>query len=686
MAGYQKPGILITEVETPNTTIVVDRPTVVSIVGAARGNEVRSEIIRLLDNDEVTLTGVNAITSPADTFVVRDINVLNTVYTQGSGDDYTLSTNSDGVTTIKRSLYTTMASKEQVVAVVKTTGGTGSAIQSTNVEFNYNNPSAVVAVTNGGTITTTGGSPGDTDVSIQRAGKYALTTDYTVNPSNGRITRASANYGPNPSDCHIMDGQTVYVTYTTASGANEYVDEIHQLDGTTSEQLDHQSEGVDTSSIIVRNKPLMGESVATVKIFVGGANGNAGVDFEFDFDSLASATEFTMLRNTEGPTTMNVADNRVDVRVDYQFIPTEYYSPTLFTSYQELENKYGPAFNADGTVANPLSAAAYMCFGAGSNEVIAQPLFTLGEDNTRIAGTESNSTHWETTLESLRGQTAINVLVPAVGQSATIDDAAMYAIFVKFAEHIEYMNQDNEYIVAIFGEDATRNGAITTSAASMATLRTHAQQLGQRLHPERHVLVSPAAFSVPNPITGRNTLMGGQYVAAKVAGMLGRYPVQSSLTRRNVPGVSDVAVYRNETEKNDDASAGLFVVETKNGVVRVRHAITTDVGNDTNRELNAMRSKFYMIESIKNTLDTNALGKIIADNRAPFIISTMVSGTLEFLKNTGAVAGYNNVDVTPNPNSPTAMVVRFNYSLPYAINNIEVALSLESTTGTVSAL
>lgn len=683
MAGYQKPGILITEVETPNTTIVVDRPTVVSIVGAARGNEIRSEVIRLIDSDEVTLTGTNVLTSPAESFVVRDINRLNVVYSQGTANDYTLTTDANGVTTIKRSLYTAIASQEQVVAVIKTTGGTGSAIQSTNVQFNYDNPSALVAVANGGTITTTGGAPGDTDISVQRAGRYSITSDYTVNLSNGRIARAGA-YGPDPDDCHIIDGQTVYVTYTTNNGENEYVDEVVVLSGTTQTPL--ANSGVDTSSIIVRNRALMGDSTTAVAVFVAGSNGNAGVDFEFDFDDPAGATEFTMLRNTDGPTTMNVADNRVDVRVDYQYIPENYYLPTLLSSYQEFENKYGPAFNSDGTVANPISASAYMCFSAGSNEVIAQPLFTTSESGLRIAGTESNSDHWATTLESLRGQTAINVLVPAVGQNANITDSTLYAIFVKFAEHIEYMNQDNEYIVAIFGEDATRNGALTTTAASVTTLQTHAQQLGQRSFPERTVLVSPAAFTMPNPVTGRSTLMGGQYVAAKIAGMLGRYPVQSSMTRRSVPGVSDVAVYRNETEKNEDASAGLFVIENKNGVVRVRHAITTSVGSDTDRELNAMRSKFFMIESIKNTLDTNTIGKVLADNRAPFIVSTTVAGVLEYLRNTGAISGYNNVDVTANPNSPTAMVVRFNYSLPYAINNIEVALSLESTTGTVSAL
>lgn len=688
MAGYQTPGILITEVDSPNTTIVIDRPTVVSIVGAARGNEVRTEVFRLVDNDAVTLAGVNAVTSPASSFVVRDVNRLNTEYVQGTSQDYTLSQNSNGETTLKRTIFTTMTSTENVVAVIKTTGGTGSAIQNTNVTFNYNNSTETVSVSNGGTISTAGGggtNPGDTDVSIQRAGKYALTTDYTVNSANGRITRAASAFGPNPGECHIMSGQTVYVSYTTDSGANIYTDELVTLTGTTAAVLANEAESVDVSSIVVRNKTGMGSSTTPVVVFTAGANGNAGVDFEFSFaPSNTAAEEFTMLRNTDSPGVLmgdTVVDNRVDVRVQYQYIPRDYYSPTLFTSYQELEAKYGPAFDANGDVLNPISAAAYMCFGAGSNEIIAQPLFTM-QDGVKTSGNDADSDDWATTLESLRGQTAINVLVPAVGQTTNIDDATMYSIFQKFCEHIEYMQQDNEYVMAIFGEDSTNS----TSHASMTTLQSHAQQLGQRTYPERTVLVSPASFTIPNPKTGQLKTIGGQYIAAKLAGILGRYPVQSSMTRRPVPGVSDVNPYRNSTEKDQDASYGLCVIENNNGVVRVRHAITTDVADASKREINAMRSKFFMIESIKNTLDTTVIGRITADNRAPFVVSTIVASTLEYLRNTGAISAYSNVSATPNTTSPTAMVVRFTYSLPYAINNIEVALSLDTSTGTVNAL
>lgn len=684
MAGYQKPGITVTEVDTPNTAIVLDRPTVVGLVGQARGNEVRSEVIRLVDRDEVALSGLNAITSPPTTFVVRDINRLNTVYDVGSSNDYTLSTDANGVTTISRSLYTTMTSTESVVVVMKTTSPAGVVTAST--QFDYSNPTETLTPSNGGTIAVTGGSPGDTDISVQKAGRYALTTDYTVNLSNGNITRANSAYGPEPADCHIFSGQTVYVTYSTNNGANEYVDESVILTGTTSTPLANTSEGVDTDSIVVRNKAGMGGSTDEVAVFVGAQNGNAGVDFQFEYYPSESAPEaFSMTRNVDGPTTMGLDTNSVNVRVDYQYIPTNYYVPTLFTNFHEVEAKYGPAFNSDGSIANPISAGAYMCFRAGSNEIIAQAIYTIAEDGSRLAGDPSNVNDWVDTLESLKDQTAINVLVPVVGQNSSISDATIAAIQSRIVDHINYMQQDNEYVVAVFGEDATENGAISSANASSQTLRDHAQVLSQQSYPERTVLIGPGAFKMINPVTGKNTLIGGQYAAAAIAGILARDPVQSSLTRKNIPGITDVAVYKNESEKNTDASSGLLVVEAKNGVVRVRHAITTAIGDPNKSELNAMRSKFFMIESIKRTLDDNVIGRVLSDSRAPFIVSTNVSGVLEFLKNSGAITSYSSVTATVSPSTPTAMTVRFTYSLPYAINNIEVALSLDTVTGNINA-
>lgn len=704
MAGYQKPGIEVTELDTPSTTIVLDRPTVIGLVGQARGNEVRSDILHLVDNDPVVLKGVNIVTTPIDAFVVKDINLLNTTYSQvqnGEGD-YVLTT-VGGVTTIKRHLYTTMTSKESVVAVIKTGDGTESNPYTTvtrTTAFSYDSFTDWLEVFSETGNTITAPSPGDVptadEISIQRAGRYTKNVDYDVDTTS-RLRLHSATY--NPTGCRIFSEQTVYVSYTTTDSETgeirQYVDEPIELTHPSYRALAHVSdtESVNSDSIIVRNAENMGlSSVDDVVVFTAGVNGNAGVDFEITFDpSSATARQFKMKRNVAG-TDMGLANNYADVRVDYKYIPADYYMPTLFSSYHEVEAKYGPAFNRNGTIANPLSAGAYFCFRSGSNEIITQALFTTTGDSLnggiRIQGNEETIGHWATTLESLQGQTSINVLVPVVGQSDLSSpetaDATMTAIQNEFVSHINTMGANGEYVIALFGEDSSANTTAAANALSQ-TLRDHANMLSAKQYPERTVLITPGSFKIANPVDGSVKVIGGQYVAAMLAGLLARDAVQSSLTRKQIPGVIDVGTFKNESEKDADAANGLLVIENKNGTVRVRHAVTTSIGDDRYRELNVVRSKFFMIESIRRTLDANVIGRIINNIQAPFIVSASVVSVLETMRASGAIASYGGVTAVPTPNNPTSMTVRFTYTLPYAINNIEVAIALDSSTGAVAA-
>jgi hypothetical protein len=688
MDGYQTPGVAVTEVNTPNTAIVIDRPTVIGLVGHAQGNQTHSESALLLDNDPFTLFGTNPVTTPSDSFSVRDTTDLSTVYENGR--DYIINPDpTTGVTTIRRRLHTTMTSKEKVVIVANATSNEVSSavylVSETQVPYtilDYQNPSEWMRTPDLSVIDITGDgdAPTNVDISVQRAGKYIASSDYTFNSSNNRISRTGP-YNPVAGSCHIFDGQTVYVSYTTDNGI--YVDEAVTLKGTTGSNLLHGSEQ-NLSINYVRNCAGMKSSENIVTVFTAGANGSAGVDFQFSYSGTpSSATTLSITRNVAGPTRMGT-NNQVNVRIDYKYIPVEYYQPTLFSSFNEVEKKYGPAFDSSGRVLNSLSAGAYMCFRSGSNEIIAQALYTTNTSGMRVEGSVTDVNHWGATLEGLRGQSSINLLIPVVGQSDGLTDDKMNAVFSKVVDHINVMNSNGEYVIALLGEDSTVNNAIGTNA-SAETLRNHAKNLSIQDHPERTVLISPAAFKFANPVSGGSTLIGGQYVACALAGMMANAPIQAALTRKQVVSVIDVATSRTEAEKTEDSQSGLLVIENKNGVIRVRHGITTAVGDAVKRELNAMRSKFFMIETLSKTLDSNIIGRVISDARAPFIIKTQVMTVLDALKGSGVITNYGSVAVDAVISNPTAMTVRFAYSLPFSVNNIEVVIGLDTITGTITA-
>jgi hypothetical protein len=78
------------------------------------------------------------------------------------------------------------------------------------------------------------------------------------------------------------------------------------------------------------------------------------------------------------------------------------------------------------------------------------------------------------------------------------------------------------------------------------------------------VLVNTCKFPRRDPTRlFRHGHVGGQYVAAALAGMLASYAVSTPLTRKPVSGFNGVNDFRSRQDKNDDAASGLLVVEQK---------------------------------------------------------------------------------------------------------------------------
>jgi hypothetical protein len=167
-----------------------------------------------------------------------------------------------------------------------------------------------------------------------------------------------------------------------------------------------------------------------------------------------------------------------------------------------------------------------------------------------------------------------------------------------------------------------------------------------------------------------------------MAGMLAARPVQDTLTRKSVVGFIDVLDYRSTPDKNNDAQAGLTVIERKNGNVNVRHAITTAVSNINSQELSVVRAKLYMVESIRRTLDARIVGQIPADDNAPTIVGATVQGVLETLVQSGAIVSFSSLQARSlGPGAPATIEVRFGYKPSYPLNYVDVVFSVDVSSG-----
>lgn len=414
----------------------------------------------------------------------------------------------------------------------------------------------------------------------------------------------------------------------------------------------------------------------------GGGKYLQGTDFQVTLPSDAKTVTITPIDADSGTTGMQPAI-KGQVRLVYRFVRENYYTPTRLASQSQVEAYYGAAFDTNGIV-TPLAAAAALAFENGAASVIVAPLVTNGRQPTAVEAATSNV--WEETLLGLRDIEDVNVIVPIVGQSdPNVDDTGVHSIHIEVQDHAKYLLTQGQYVVALFGEDSS--GAVAD--ATLDTIRTHADDLGSRYAgelAEQTVLVSPSRFERTLPSNNnKSILVGGQYVAAAIAGMLAARPVSSPLTRKQVSGFTSVAYpLYDKSAKDTDAAHGCLVVEQKGLVVQVRHGLTLNTTDTAKRELSVVRAKHRMMASIKSTIDTQVIGTVPADGNAPLLVQTTVIGVLERLRANRDLVSYNSVVARTLTNDPTTVEVRFSYRPAFPLNYVNVVFSLDLTVGDIT--
>ncbi len=378
------------------------------------------------------------------------------------------------------------------------------------------------------------------------------------------------------------------------------------------------------------------------------------------------------------------------VRVTYNYVPSYYYSPTRLDDQSSVEDLYGEAFNSDGTINSPISYAASIAFENGARDLVVQALFRRTDANDpdsapRVATSAEVqlAATWDQTLYKLRDLEDINVIVPIIGQSYPgLVDSEQLSILQSVRRHVRYLADQQQYAIAILGEDSSSSD----SYATRDTLRTHASAL-RSADPniaEQLVFVSPSKFVRSNPITGQDFYVGGQYFAAAIAGLIASRSVATSLTRETVSGFTGLIDKGSKADRTSDSANGLFVAEQRGSAVQTRHAVTLDNTATQRRELPVVRAKHRMIESVRDTLDQQIIGKVIADGSAPVLVGAAVSGVLEALKGAGDLVDYSEVQARTLTLDPTTVEVRFSYKPAFPLNFINIVFSVDLTSETTT--
>lgn len=347
------------------------------------------------------------------------------------------------------------------------------------------------------------------------------------------------------------------------------------------------------------------------------------------------------------------------VTVQYNYTDTNYWEPTIFSDFNDITDKYGEAFTATGTINSPASFAAKLAILNGAGNVIIAAIPSGG------AGTDSN---WEDALLKLEDDMDGNVLVPITGRTT---------VHSLVSAHITKMKQRNIWKSAILGMDGSGTATVLPE-----TLRATAKSYNN----QDLCLVSPSKFTYFNSYLNTEVPIGGQYAAACLAGMHGSRTLAESLTRKQLAGLSSVGEIRTMVGKNQDAQAGLVVIEQipSTGSIRIRHEITTAPSDINTREYPVTLQRNNMINIVTQEIDRTIIGQIFADASAPSKVSTRVGQILDNLVNTGNLGSYTGLSAKVNAADPTVVDVRWQYKPVYTVQYIQISFGINLTSGGIS--
>lgn len=348
------------------------------------------------------------------------------------------------------------------------------------------------------------------------------------------------------------------------------------------------------------------------------------------------------------------------VEVSYRYTDEEYFSDRTFWDFDDVRDAYGNAFNAEGTITSEITLAARLAFQNGASSVVCVAVDAADPSVPTLD-------EYVTALNKLSDNPDVSVIVPATGMQSL---------------HVEVLTHVNRQSLAQFERRAILGRDGSGSSISSSQLIANAHSLTSR----RVALVSPTKMVYFSSEVNRDVVIGGQFLAAALAGLSVAQNPSTPLTRKRVLGFSDIGARVPETQKSLESQNGLLVVEkTREGQIRVRHGVTTNPTTYLDREWSVIGQEDSMLYRLRRFLDNNQIiGSIINDITLVTIKAT-VDSTLQSLVSDQTINGYSDLKVRQLETMPDVVEIRFAWNPAMPLNYVIVRYSVNVTTGEVGS-
>jgi hypothetical protein len=347
------------------------------------------------------------------------------------------------------------------------------------------------------------------------------------------------------------------------------------------------------------------------------------------------------------------------VQVSYNYTDPNYFEVFSMFDYDDVRDFYGEPFDASGNIQSELTLAAWFAFINGASTVLTCAVQPADPDSPVIQD-------YSNALDKFRDEDQIAIIVPATGQQP------LHALV---QQHVVAQSNNRYERRGILGLD----GSVSPLSSSQRII------FAEELDEKRLALISPDRFRYYAPELNQEITLGGQYMAAAVAGKAVSQPPAMPLTAKTVLGFRGPTTSQRDGEKALESANGLMVIElTRRNVVQVRHGVTTNVSSLLTREWNIIAQQDVMVYRIRDYLANDGLiGQPIYQSTL-IQVKASTQAALENLVDNAVIVGYQNLKVRQIGTQPDVIESRFEWAPAYPLNYIVVRYSVQVQTGDIT--
>lgn len=407
-------------------------------------------------------------------------------------------------------------------------------------------------------------------------------------------------------------------------------------------------QGIHTATIVVSN-PNSGQiytlNTDYTVVNVGGTNGTS--------DAL-----YTISRVISGH--INPGQS---VQIQYTYTDPSYFQPNVFYDYSDVVKAYGPPFNTTtGAIQSELTLGAYFAFLNGAYQIMTVAV-NPANPSAPTVGDYFNA------LNQFYDQALVAIVVCCNG--------SMQPLQQLIQEHVDQQSANRFERRAIIGMD----GTVTPVPSSQRIINA------QELFDSRIALISPATFTYYSPDINQSVVLGGQFIACALAGMVMNMSFAQPLTHKIITGFQNVSEIVLDAQKSFESQNGLMVVEMAppNGQrIWVRHGVTTNNGDLISREWSILGQQDAMVYTLRAYLENaNLIGQPIYDYTLINVKAAVEAGLQSLVVNS-LIVNYTGLSVRQLITNPDVLEVRFNWLPAFPLNYIVLTFGISLTTGDIT--